>query len=144
MTTYQKQQIAVLRGKGLSYTRIAAYLSLSENTVKSFCQRHQIEKAQEPVKGNNAVSGFCRNCGMELSVKTGARPKLFCCEKCRRGWWKKNPDQAKKLAVYSLRCGCCEIPFESYGNKTRKYCSHACYIRARFMKPEELMGGKVI
>ena len=37
MTEEQKEQIKDLRGKGEGYKKIAQYIGLSENTVKSFC-----------------------------------------------------------------------------------------------------------
>jgi len=37
-----------------------------------------------------------------------------------------------RKAVYPVVCAHCARPFESYGNAGRKYCSHGCYIAARF------------
>lgn len=40
MNDTQRQQIKGLRGKGYGYGRIAQVLSLSENTIKTYCRRH--------------------------------------------------------------------------------------------------------
>ena len=39
-----------------------------------------------------------------------------------------------EVATYCAYCG---QPFQSYGNQTRKYCSHECYIHDRFWRAEE-------
>lgn len=39
-----------------------------------------------------------------------------------------------RKAFYPLICAECGKEFLSYGNRKRKYCSHACYIKARFQK----------
>lgn len=42
MTDQEKQRIAVMRSAGESYREIAEALSLSVNTVKTFCRRNQL------------------------------------------------------------------------------------------------------
>ncbi len=42
MTDQEKQRIAVMRSAGESYKEIAEALSLSVNTVKTFCRRNQL------------------------------------------------------------------------------------------------------
>ncbi|WP_369677897.1 RNA polymerase sigma factor [Ruminococcus sp. CAG:379] len=42
MTNKQKEKIIVLRQDGTSYKEIAEQLDLSVNTVKSYCQRHEL------------------------------------------------------------------------------------------------------
>lgn len=39
-----------------------------------------------------------------------------------------------RKAFYPMVCAECGEKFLSYGNRERKYCSHACYIKARFGK----------
>ena len=53
-------------------------------------------------------------------------------EKCRLAWWNEHRDSMNRKAVYRLTCAYCGEVFDSYGNKSRKYCSHACYIKDRF------------
>ena len=43
----------------------------------------------------------------------------------------------KETAMYPFTCTRCGKEFLSYGNQTRKYCSHDCYIRARFWEVED-------
>jgi hypothetical protein len=47
-------------------------------------------------------------------------------------WWEAHPERLSRKAVYELVCAGCGEPFESYGNKGRRYCSHGCYVKARF------------
>lgn len=41
-------------------------------------------------------------------------------------------EEVNRKANYSCTCAFCGKQFTSYGNKHRKYCSHACYINDRF------------
>ena len=43
-----------------------------------------------------------------------------------------NLDKVNRKANYEFICPHCKKPFSAYGNKNRKYCSHACYIEDRF------------
>ena len=38
----------------------------------------------------------------------------------------------KRKAMYEYTCPTCGSTFYAYGNRSRKYCSHECYIAARF------------
>lgn len=42
MTNKQKDDITQMRGEGLSYSKIATLLAISENTVKSFCRTNNL------------------------------------------------------------------------------------------------------
>lgn len=137
MNTTQKEQLYLLRAKGLSYTKIAIKLGLSENTVKSFCRRNNLEKGFcEPSLGNFVTQHLCKNCGTELQQRKGSKQKIFCCSKCRLEWWNTHPEAVDRKAVYELVCTMCGNTFESYGNKSRKFCSHPCYIKGRFGNSE--------
>lgn len=129
MTNVEKEKIRYLRCEGLGYRAIAARLGISENTVKSFCRRNNLSgiAKKEPVM-------VCRHCGQSLAPHPKHKKRKFCSEACRRAWWKAHPELIHKKAFYSLNCVCCKKDFLSYGNQTRKYCSHACYIKARFGK----------
>lgn len=128
MTDMQKETIRYLRCEGLGYKAIASRLAISENTVKGFCRREGLSGDMPP-----PISA-CRHCGVALEQTPKAKPKKFCSEACRRAWWKVRPYLSERRAFYSLTCAHCGKPFESYGNKNRKYCGHACYIEARFGK----------
>jgi endogenous inhibitor of DNA gyrase (YacG/DUF329 family) len=120
MTVEQKELIAKLRTAGISYGRIAADLELSKSTVKSYCQR------------NNIIMNACKNCDKPIVQSEGHKKKKFCSAECRIAWWKANPTALDKKAVYDFTCAACGKNFTAYGNKSRKYCSHACYISTRY------------
>ena len=126
MTALQKKRIAYLRGKGDSYTRIAATLGISENTVKSFCRRNNLGKNQ-PI----AIENACGNCGKPLVHTPGAKRKRFCTDKCRMAWWNAHPEAVNRKSVYHYQCLACGVSFVSYGNARRRYCSRACFGAAR-------------
>jgi endogenous inhibitor of DNA gyrase (YacG/DUF329 family) len=133
MTTLQKQQIKYMRGKGDSYAVIAAELGISENTVKSFCRRNNLGagvKIEPPAQ----TTEFCETCGNPLIHTTGSKRKRFCSDKCRLLWWNDHPECINRKAVYNFTCSHCNAEFSTYGNKERKYCSHACYTADRFGK----------
>ena len=76
----------------------------------------------------------CRQCGKPLKQGIKGQPKKFCSEECRRFWWKDNDSELVRKAYYTIICAECGNKFESYGNKSRKFCGHACYINNRFKK----------
>ena len=134
MTALQKENIKLMRGKGESYSRIAATLGVSENTVKSFCRRNNLGgvKAVPVPMPETANQSFCKQCGKEIVQNPGRKTKMFCTYLCRMDWWKSHPETVSRKAVYSFSCPYCKTEFTAYGNKSRKFCSHACYIKARF------------
>lgn len=128
MTNEQKLIIQQLRDRDLTYSVISAQLHISENTIKSFCRRIKIKTQIK----KSSYGDFCKNCGKKLNRNPKHKVQKFCSDDCRFSWWSKNKDLMKKDAVYKLICTHCGIEFESYGNKHRKYCGHACYIEDRF------------
>lgn len=136
MTALQKEHVRRMRTEGMSYAKIAVSLGLSENTVKSYCKRNNIggisalPKVTQPNPETKA--DFCKNCGQPLTLRPGIKPRKFCSDACRKTWWNSHLDRVSRKAVYNLTCAGCGKPFNSYGNKNRKYCSHACYIKDRF------------
>lgn len=131
MTKKEKENIRFLRSEGFAYRAIASRLGISLNTVKSFCRRNGLGGIAE--KQDRQI---CRQCGQPL-VKEPKRPaRKFCSEACRRIWWKEHPDLIYRQSFYTLTCAHCGKEFQSYGNQKRKYCSHPCYIAARFGKEE--------
>lgn len=129
LTDGQKEKIRFWRSEGLGYGAVAERLGISENTVKSFCRRNHLTgvAAKEPVV-------LCRWCGRPLAAVPGRKGRKFCCDGCRRAWWKAHPELVHREAYYVMVCACCGKEFKSYGNKGRKYCCHECYIKARFGK----------
>lgn len=128
MNQLQANEIIRLRCKGLGYTKIAQELGLSENTIRSYCRRHGLNA--EALKNTS----FCEQCGKAIVQKAKCKPRKFCSDTCRTQWWNSHLEQVNRKAIYSFICAYCGKPFESYGNRRRKYCSHDCYIKARFGK----------
>lgn len=127
MTNIEKEKIRYLRCEGLGYKAIASRLSISENTVKSFCKRNGLSGVAG--KGQDSV---CRHCGKSLDKKPGYENKKFCSGACRSAWWNNHPYLINRESVSRRACAHCGKLFESYKSKNRKYCGHACYIKARF------------
>jgi len=124
MTSSEKMQATILRDNGWGARRIARELGLSENTVKSYFRRHESQVAKETHK--------CKYCGKPVQQDPHRKEKKFCSDACRMKWWNSNTDLVKRKAIYEYICQQCGKPFTAYGNSKRKYCSHACYIQARF------------
>lgn len=138
MANPNKEQILKMKAQGVQYMDIASSFGLSVNTVRSVCRRAGLATARgtpDEQKLTTALTeciDFCRHCGKSLKHKQRGKPRLFCTDICRRTWWHEHGEQSAKKAVYSLVCDKCGRKFESYGNKGRKYCSHACYIQDRY------------
>lgn len=129
MTDKQKQAIRGMRQQGFTYAMISKAFGLSINTVKSLCYRDKIEVRNY---ADDASKNLCKNCGKAMIQLKGAKPKTFCCDKCRYTWWNKIHSWPGQKNSYHLTCRYCGNEFESYGNKNRKYCSRNCYMRNRY------------
>ena len=133
MNKQQKETIAKLRRNGISYRKISEAICVSVNTIKSYCNRNKIVKNVEATLITKPdVTEFCKNCGSKLLHKPHCKPKKFCNNSCRTSWWNAHPEFVNRKAIYNLICHACNRHFTAYGNKTRKFCSHACYIVNRF------------
>ena len=134
MTEIQKRKIISLRAKGIGYGKIANSLGISLNTVKSFCRRHDVHENPfvEPSITFTGEITLCECCGQEIQQLAKRKKKRFCCDKCRNAWWNSHLSQVRRKALYTLKCPHCGKEFHIYGDKRRKYCSHACYIADRF------------
>jgi endogenous inhibitor of DNA gyrase (YacG/DUF329 family) len=137
MSHEQKENIKKLRLRGLSYKDISKLMDISVNTVKSFCQRNNMPTGASELIRTSYIHNFCRLCFNEIMHVEGRKQKKFCSDKCRAIWWVINADKLNKKAMYNFICARCGTKFEAYGNKTRKFCSHNCYIEARFGKEDE-------
>jgi endogenous inhibitor of DNA gyrase (YacG/DUF329 family) len=132
MNDLQKQRIKQLRQQGVGYSKIAEALGLKTASVKSYCQRNELGGIKT-IPALNSGQAFCRNCGTELTQTPGRKPRRFCSDGCRVAWWKANPPRTEK-ATYHFTCLNCGEQFEVYGNANRKFCTHGCYVAARFGK----------
>lgn len=125
MTKHERQEVQRMRDASFSYSKIAAALCISENTVKSFCRRKKAG-ALEIFGGD-----VCRQCGKPLTHTKGAKKKRYCSDQCRMAWWNTHPDEVKHRKANQVLCASCGIAFESYGARARKYCSRKCYGQSR-------------
>ena len=140
MTNSEKEKVRALRINGFGYQTIAAELNISRDSIKSFCQRNGLGGFRATGTSNDSekLRQFCKNCAKPIAQVSHGRARLFCSEGCRRTWWAENPNaRAKKPdAVYKFTCAGCGSEFHCYGNKTRKYCGHACYTAHRWNQGE--------
>ena len=134
MKETQKNQIAQLRAAGNGYGKISQTLGIPLNTVKSFCRQNNLAgKAEKPiVVKQTGGRTFCENCGKEIIQIAKQKPRRFCSDKCRNIWWNSHLDQVNRKAYYHFKCQQCGKEFVLYGDRRRKFCSHECYVKARF------------
>ena len=124
MTREEKELIIRLKGEGLGYVRIAKKLGLSENTVKSFLQRNKTSFED--------IVFTCKCCGIVVKQNPHRKRKLFCSDHCRMKWWNSRQDQVNRKSQIQIICAHCGKTVRAYEKSGRKYCSHACYVEARF------------
>ena len=133
MTSEQKEQITQLRADGCGYMKISQIMNISVNTVKSFCRRHNtVNLVPEATDTQKNEQHICPNCGKKVKQNPGRKEKKFCSDRCRNHWWNEHLDMVRQKANYEYICPCCKKKFTAYGNSSRKYCSHECYINDRF------------
>ena len=125
MTEITKTKIIMLKNKEMSSADIARQLGISKETVKSFCKRHY-----KPLHLPEADVNICVACGEHFEF--GKRRTKYCSKECRQKWWNTHPEYIMRKAYYFQYCKYCGQEFSSYGNNSRKYCSHECYIQDRF------------
>lgn len=132
MTENQKTRILEMRRLGCTYRHIAANLSLPEGTVKTCCLRAaKKELLRAP---SEAAKCTCKQCGKEIIQVAKRKKRIFCTDACRQKWWGSHqflidPDSR---ARHRFTCAHCNKSFTAYGNPRRKFCSHDCYIKARY------------
>ena len=108
MTEAQRSSIVKYRKEGLGYKKISKLTGICESTIKTFCHRNGLT-------------------GETATMKKASRPTEKACQCCG-----KPIIQYPRKAMYDFVCPTCGKPFSAYGNRNRKYCSHECYIEARF------------
>ena len=133
MTEAEKTRLVQYREQGKGCAEIARLMNLSVNTVKSFLRRNKVHidsvQITLPLPAKKDMhTGRCRQCGIAISQSEHSREKLFCSDKCRLQWWHEHRGDSKR-AVERI-CPECSKVFST--DRTQKYCSHECYILARF------------
>ena len=110
-----------------------AFASCSIMLIRHFCKCHGLAGVRGQVdKPKVILMQTCLNCESPLEQNIGGRSRKFCCSECRQTWWNKHQYMVVRKAFYTYTCPACGIAFTAYGNSHRKYCSHSCYIAARF------------
>ena len=134
MTENQKNRIHEMYQMGYSYKRISTTLSLLEGTVKSYCIRAVKKGVLTPPVSTEKT--FCKQCGKELLQIPKRKRRIFCSKACRQKWWNSHLYLVKHSSktLYHYTCPTCGKSFSVYGNAKRTYCSHDCYIKARYCK----------
>ena len=130
MTDTERSLIQRMRRSGSSAAQISAETGLSENTIKSFCRRNDIRPVSENVLSAVDTTGVCKFCGKLIEQNAKGKKKKFCSDTCRISWWNVHPEQLK--SAEHIVCANCRNTFNSYGRRRRKYCSHGCYVAARY------------
>ncbi|MBQ8961564.1 MAG: RNA polymerase subunit sigma-70 [Ruminococcus sp.] len=133
MNAEQKCRITELRQSGLGYKAISEQLDISINTVKSYCQRHHLQRQTKSIKENIL---FCLHCGKEVPQTPHRKAKKFCCDKCRMAWWTEHSAIIHKKSQQEYICPICGNPFLAYKSKMRKYCSRICYGKSKGVQNE--------
>lgn len=133
MTNEQRERIAAMRQDGYGYTTIAKAVGLTKDNIKAYCRSHGLAgiKAQSNAR-ITPEQDFCLKCGKPLRQTPGRKKVKFCTSDCRQQWWNAHPEQVIQKAIYSFTCAHCGKLFTAYGNASRKYCCHNCYIADRF------------
>lgn len=133
MTGAEKSLLVKYRQQRKGCAEIARLLNVSANTVKSYLQRNRVLVEAAPTvqvvpERVRVQQECCRQCGTPL-VQTGrSREKQFCSDKCRLQWWHAHRGSSKRAVEHI--CPECNRVFST--DRTQKYCSHECYILARF------------
>lgn len=132
MTDKEKDQIAVYREQGKSYTDISEIMNISINSIKTYCKRHGLGGKRGYIFAEDEDITTCEYCGVPVRQNPGRKKKRFCSNKCRNAWWNEHPELVNKKAHYEYECPYCKKSFRVYGNANRKYCCHECYVLDRF------------
>jgi len=129
----QIEQLKALRRHGLTYQQTADALGLKLGTVKAYCHRHpEMENQQE----EQTKADVCPYCGQLIVNTPKAKRKRFCSDSCRYNWSYRHRMLVNPMVSHFVACICCGTRFSCYLKRSKKYCSHACYIKQRYHSME--------
>lgn len=126
MNGQQKTQVEKYRRAGMGFVEISNRLGIPVSTIKSYCYKHSV---QDMTAESDAP--LCPECGLPVP-KMHFKPRRFCSDACRAKYWNQHPDEMKKRSVVEQHCAHCGRTYYDYAGRGRKYCSHPCYIAARY------------
>lgn len=127
MTKEEINEINRLKKDGIGYKKIAKYLNLSINSVKSYLSRSK-----------NKRETYCLNCGLKIINKPKIKTKKFCSCKCKRKYIAHHPEYISSNKAIERTCPNCGEKFICYKSINKKFCTHKCYIEFRYKKDSEL------
>ncbi len=141
MTSTEKTRIVELRAQGLGYKRIAALMGLPVSTVQSHCRRTNMTASTERDRDRSTPvpcvivaaskadgEPACKHCGAPLSQPVHGKRRQFCSDTCRQKYWYQHRADASTASTHI--CPACGQTFVT--SRPQTYCSHDCYVRARF------------
>jgi len=125
-----KAEIKKLRLEGLGYKRISKELDVSIDRVKYFCRKNGLTGVM--TQTTISPSTQCQFCDQLIIQAKGKKGKKFCSDICRQKWWNQNRHLLNGRKSIEHSCPTCQNVFKAYIQENRKFCSHQCYINARF------------
>ncbi len=121
-----ENRIIDLHCHGVSFVEISRQLNIPAATNKSYVYRHLEDVAVEM-----GSLHLCPQCGGPVP-EMHFKPRRFCSDRCRVQYWKEHRDEGKHPSMVPHTCAGCHDTFMDYAGRNRRYCSHSCYIQARF------------
>ena len=123
MTDDQKKRLERLRRSGKSYPEIADAMGMTRDAVRMYCTRNDIKVGKD-------IDVRCLYCGKTIELKDKGRKAKYCSEGCRIRHWRELKRMDSNSGMRKV-CEGCGREFNAVPI-TRRYCSHKCYIDARF------------
>ena len=108
-TEEKMEQVLLLRKSGMSNRKIAEYTGVSYEKVRYQCKKDDCDSipVDEELPEKIKMREVCAFCGKPIAKEAGrrGRNKRFCCEKCRRTYWKIHRKEAEKESQGDLHQG---------------------------------------
>ena len=123
MTKVEKEILYEMRMKKKSYDEIAKRLSVSVDSVRSYCYRNHL------LDDDIDQYSECICCGKMIEQKQKGPKRIFCSDSCRMTWRRKTRQFSETL--YHHICSGCGKEFDTRGNKSQQYCSLQCYFDSK-------------
>ena len=130
MTNAERDYIIRYRQAGKSCAEIARILGgvRQHSEVLLSEKQHRTDCAEHAGGTFRSFGGSLPVLRRKIEILPHRKPKRFCSDACRLRWWHAHRDMEKNAV--DRRCFSCGRMFRS--SREQKYCSHACYIKARF------------